>query len=409
MDILDRFLGPYRRRQFARVIAAGLRKAGEPLEFRYDPREFRLVSVGDAGYLINLGNTYREYLAVPRSERPMVLSRFLRSWIEGRKGIPEDFGDASHDLLPGVRNRASFEIMKLQSRVDGSAEFDWPYRVVGEHYGAGLVYDLPHAMSQINGQQLDRWGVTLEEAMDLAMLNLAGLSGQGLQPLAPGVWMSPWRDNYDASRILLTDLIGAHDVEGDPVVLIPNRDTLILTGSEDPSGQMVLVAAAAGALERPRPLHAFPLRLEYGTWTPYLPPEDSPAHRPIQSLILGVMARDYHDQQELLQGLYRANGEGISVASYSALQDRESGRLASSCLWGRGLDSLLPRTDIVCFADASQPDGKTLVASVTWDRMMDIVGDRIEPIDVYPERYRVRSFPDPGEIERLKAAEFRLS
>ena len=36
--------------------------------------------------------------------------------------------------------------------------------------------------------------------------NLRRISGQGLEPIAPGVWGSPWHDDYDASRLLLTDL-----------------------------------------------------------------------------------------------------------------------------------------------------------------------------------------------------------
>ena len=51
--------------------------------------------------------------------------------------------------------------------------------MIADHYGAGLVYDLPHAMSQINGQQLTRWGVEFDEAMDVALDNLRKISEQG--------------------------------------------------------------------------------------------------------------------------------------------------------------------------------------------------------------------------------------
>ena len=98
-----------RRQKFARRVAAGLRKAGEPLELRYDPAQFRLVSEGDESLQVNLANTYREYLAAPSAERNRILSRFIRSWIEGRKGIPDEFEDAAYDLLPGVRSRSTYE------------------------------------------------------------------------------------------------------------------------------------------------------------------------------------------------------------------------------------------------------------------------------------------------------------
>ena len=56
---------PMRRQKFARLVVAGLRKAGEPLKLRYDPAQFRLVSEGDESLQVNLANTYREYLAAP--------------------------------------------------------------------------------------------------------------------------------------------------------------------------------------------------------------------------------------------------------------------------------------------------------------------------------------------------------
>ena len=107
---------PVRRQRFARVVAAGLRKAGEPLELCYDPAQFRLVSKGDESLQVNLANTYREYLAAPSAERKSIVSRFIRSWIEGRKGIPDEFEDAAYDLLPGVRGRATYELLKLQMK-----------------------------------------------------------------------------------------------------------------------------------------------------------------------------------------------------------------------------------------------------------------------------------------------------
>ena len=65
---------PMRRQKFARLVAAGLRKAGEPLELRYDPAQFRLVSEGDESLQVNLANTYREYIAAPSAEQEHPLS-----------------------------------------------------------------------------------------------------------------------------------------------------------------------------------------------------------------------------------------------------------------------------------------------------------------------------------------------
>jgi Protein of unknown function (DUF1444) len=405
LEFLDRYFGPLRRRKFARLIAAELRKAGEPLKFRYDAEEFRLVTEGEQSFQVNLSNTYHEYLATPLGQRKRALARFIRSWIESRKGIPDEFEDASHDLLPGVRNRSTFELFKLQVVAEGGSGYDWPYRPLADYYGAGLIYDLPHAMSQINGQQLERWGVEFDEAMDVALDNLRQLSTSGLVPVANGVWQSPWRDNYDASRILLVDLITACDVDGDPVVMVPNRDTLLVAGSYDPVGLTLMAELAEKVLQQPRPIHAMPLRLEYGTWWAYLPPEDHPAAQRFKKLVIGSLGQDYGEQKGLLDTLHQKMSEDIFVASYSAVQNRETGRLASYCMWARGVESLLPRTDVVHLFDMDRPEGQKIVASAVWERVAEIVGELLEPVDVYPERYRVRSFPNDEQIAAIQASE----
>lgn len=395
---------PVRRQKFARLVSAGLRKAGEPLELRYDPAQFRLVSEGDESLQVNLANTYREYLAAPSAERRNIVSRFIRSWIEGRKGVPDEFEDAAYDLLPGVRSRSTYELLKLQMKGQGDTGFRWPYRVVADHYGAGLVYDLPHAMSQINGQQLTRWGVDFDEAMDVAVDNLRKISKQGFARLAPGVWRSAWRDNYDPSRLLLVDLIAAHEVDGDPVVMVPNRDTLLLTGSEDEVGLGIMAAAAEEAVQQPRPIHAMPMRLEFGSWTPFLPPKELPAYLRFKQLAINSLGQDYEEQRALLTAIHEKRGEDVFVASYSAMRNTRTGDLASFCTWTRGVDSLLPRTDLVHLIDLERPDGQKVVASVSWERVEEIAGDLLEPLGIYPERHRARYFPTEDQIMAIKAA-----
>ena len=403
MGFFDRFKTPMPRQRFARLVASGLRKAGEPIALRYDPAQFRLVSEGDGSLQVNLANTYNEYLLAPAAERKNILSRFIRSWIEGRKGIPDEFEDAAHDLLPGVRSRSGYELLKLQMESQGETTFNWPYHVIADHYGAGLVYDLPHAMSQINGQQLTRWNVEFDDAMDVAIDNLRKISEQGLAQLAPGVWRSVWRDNYDPSRLLLLDLIEAHEVDGDPVVMVPNRDTLLLTGSEDEVGLGIMAAAAEEAAQQPRPIHTMPIRLEFGSWSPYLPPRELPSYLKFKQMLINSLGQDYEEQKALLNKSQKTGNSQIVAASFAAMRNTHTGELASYCIWARGLESLLPRTDLIHFIDPQQPDGQKVVASAPWEYVEEILGDLLEPWRTYPERHRTRDFPTEEQIRLLKA------
>src|SRR5207244_2299115 len=113
----------------------------------------------------------------------------------------------------------------------------------------------------------------------VARKNLEEISRHRFENPFPGVWVSPWRDNHDAARLVLPELLRQHPVVGDLVALVPNRNILILTGTGDVDGLAAAVALAERALEQPRPLSALAVRLEGDLWVPYLPDPDHPQYR----------------------------------------------------------------------------------------------------------------------------------
>jgi hypothetical protein len=192
-------------------------------------------------------------------------------------------------------------------------------------------------------------------------------------------------------------------VDGDPVVMVPNRDTLLLTGSEDEAGLGIMAAAAEAATQQPRPIHTMPIRLEFGSWTPFLPPKELPAYLRFKQMMINSQGQDYEEQRALLTTTHQKQSEDIFVASYSAMRNTRTGELASFCTWTRGVDSLLPRTDLIHLVDLERPDGQKVVASVSWERVEEIVGDLLEPLGIYPERHRARDFPSEAQIKSIKA------
>ena len=63
--------------------------------------------------------------------------------------MPEDFEDVKPDLMPVVRSRSHFDLNGLRGEVESGSPITWPYQVLGEHFGVGLVYDLPDSMRSI--------------------------------------------------------------------------------------------------------------------------------------------------------------------------------------------------------------------------------------------------------------------
>ena len=208
-----------------------------------------------------LGNAYKEYCAAEEDKRERVIRHWVRNWFSLLRDMPEDFEDVRPDLLPIVRSRSHFELNQLRSVVESGTPISWPYVPLGEHFGVALVYDLPDAMRSIPQANLDAWGLTLYEALEIARENLATLPAKFIGPQSgDGVYLSATGDNYDASRILSPELIGQFQVQGDPVAMIANRDNLIVAGADDDAGLEAMLKMAAEALEQLRPISSVAVR-----------------------------------------------------------------------------------------------------------------------------------------------------
>ena len=400
MGLFDFFSGPPSKEKFAGMVLAELKKLEPEAEYRYDAEKFLLLRP-DEGF-INLANVYQEYCQAEASSRSGLLKRFLQSCVASKSyELPEDFADIHPDLLPVVRSRFYLESAILQSKVRGGEGFDMPQMVIGEHLALSLVYDLPTAMRSISQKDLEAWDVTFYEAVEAARQNLEQMGEIKFAVLDGRVYASASGDNYDASRLMLLDLIRRFDVRGDHVAMVPNRDTLIVTGAKDDEGLAIMCKIAKESFDKPRPISTIALRLEGDEWTPWLPAEDTPHFADLRELRLRTIGAEYNDQKELLDAMHDQAGEDVYVASFSALQNKETGRVTSYSVWSEGVHALLPQTDAVMFFRPTAPDNGKIVAGATWEHVRQIVGDLMEPLGLYPERYRVREFPSAAQLERI--------
>jgi hypothetical protein len=381
-----------------------IRQAGEDCPLRFDPDQFRLVREGDPKNESNLAGVYSEYCAAPKDMRETIFQNFVRTWFFYRREIPSEFEDVGHDLLPAVRNRNHLEMTALQMRADKDADFRWPYRVLAGPLAVGLVYDLRESMMHVQQHSLDKWKVTFDEAFEVACGNLQHNSRDSLERVETGVWKSPWRDSYDPSRMLLTGYIRGHDVTGDPVVMVPNRDTLLLAGSADAGALGTLAALAEDAYERSRPISGRAFRLGADDqWVPFLPAEDHPHYEQLKLMQVRSIGGDYADQAEALKALHEKTGKDIFVASFSALKRQDTGDIRSYCVWSEGVVALLPRTDDLFFFRPKGSEDGEVVATVPWEQAQAVLGERIKPVGLYPERYLVEGFPSEEQLGVLSS------
>jgi uncharacterized protein YtpQ (UPF0354 family) len=393
MKLFDKLFGPPSKDKFAQLMMDAIQKAGETGEITYEQEEFRLRGEDENGSIIFLGNVYEEYCAAQAEQREKILKLCVRNWFGHLREMPEEFEDVKPDLLPVVRARSYFELTRLQMEVEGHEAAISPHEVLGEHFAVGLVYDLPDSMRSIPQQVLDGWGVSFYEALEAARQNLTELKHGFIGPESgQGVYLSASKDSYDASRLILTDLIRQFRVKGDPIAMIPNRDTLIVVGSEDEAGLTAMLSLAKEALKKPRPISGIALRLEGDEWTPWLPDPSHPQYAEFRQLQLQSRGQDYAEQKALLDKLHEKNGVDVFVASYSALQDKK-GRVLSYAVWPEGPVALLPQTDLVAF----MREGHDPVMA-DLDRVLTEVGHLMEPQEMYPPRYLVKEFPTEEEL-----------
>jgi hypothetical protein len=400
MGLMDRFFGPLSRDEFARRFAEEMHRVGFVGELTYDAGEFCLRSEQPRS-TTSLTNFYAEHCKLPRAERKDHLRKVAFAMVASRQEMPDEFEHARYDLRLKLWCRAALEKTDLRARLESGQGLDTPVYDVGEHLVASVVFDLPTSVRTVGREDFEKWDVTFYEAIEVARQNLAeddfvfASVGERLYAAATG-------DSYDASRLLLTDVVRRMEVRGDHVAMVPNRDCLLITGSEDDEGLRMMLELAEKASDDPRPMLFTPLRLDGDEWFDWMPPDGHPLRERFGVLEIKFLAPEYHDQKELLDALHEQTGTDVFVANYTAVQRGEEGQILSYAMWARGVDTLLPRAQYVMFYD---PPTEKVIASGPWEDVWPIVGELMErQEELYPPRWRVREFPTAEQLRAIGRA-----
>jgi hypothetical protein len=395
MGFLDKLFGPPGRDTFAKLVASAIRRAGETRRILYDKGQFRLVCEGSHSNIQFLQNGYEEYLAVPRNMRPQVVQRWAGHWFASQKDPPAEFEDASHDLLPVLRSRSYYELTRLRLALESGEMADCPYQIMADHLAVGLVYDLPNSMRTISQDDLDAWGVSFEEALTVAKRNLTQLPHSFAE--VGGLYTAATNDSYDATRLLLPDLIQQFQLKGSPIATAPNRDRLFVAGEGDLAALRELAKATTEEVQHSRMISGLALRFDGDDWRIWLPDRDHPLYTEFKNLQTRSLGHDYSEQKELLEKLHERDEVDVFVASFSGYQDKGSDLLTSVCVWGEGVLAWLPRTDKIAFAK----DNNKETVLVDWDRAAEVVGTQMEPTETYPQRFKVSKFPSSKQLAAM--------
>lgn len=390
---------------FAEMMIAAIERAGDKRRITYDAEAFVLAvreQSDDQGSsnMFFLGNAYREYVEADEPRRAEIVRRWVA--MSQVRDTGESFAEALVSLMPRVRDRAYYGLVPLQLRARGMGDKlkTLAHTPVGDVLAVSLTRDMPHTIEEVSPEQLTTWNVTHEHAFEVAMANLARRSEGDFEEIADGVYTSPWRDNFDASRMLLVDKMRSIPVKGVPIVIAANRDHLLVTGEDDAVGLQAIAEIAEEILQQPRPLSGCALRLESdGSWTTFLPPAEHPARMALWKLSASFWVDAYHEQKQLLDMINEATGEDVFVASYKAVIAGESG--FSYAVWGKDVDTLLPDSDVIMIISSQEAEPLRVPAArarALFPRLFEAQAD------VYPPRWRVRTFPNDAQLAALARA-----
>ena len=323
--------------------------------------------------------------------------KYLKSLVERLKGVTATglqprrvlaLGEALPYLVPKVRPRFQYEALTL--RLGGACPI---FRPLADILALSLVVDGPDGELEVGLTELEAWGADFDLLLQKARANLLLRGGEEhFRRVRPGLFRSTWQDNLDGSRMLLPGMLKGLPLRGEPVVALPNRDTLLVAGADDPDALGWMLEAALEFLrEDPRYLHGCPLRLEHFQWEVWQSPQGPVAESQLARIQKRRLAEEYARQKALLDRLHGRAGKAVAVEPLH-LNLSSSGRVTSCTFWSESVEEgWLPEADFVGVGGAALGEEGRLW--VPWAQVWGQLGHLLEPVGLFPERYRFRSFP----------------
>jgi hypothetical protein len=387
------------REEFAKIVMAALEKGGAR-DLRLNPEDGS-IRVGSSNTTFYIDNAFRDYCAAESGARSGVVEKYASTFVQA-KPMPKDFASAKDSLLPVVKDPAYFSLSMLMLKADGkdTSKLNYVTKDIVDGLVAGVACDTEHSIMNVNVSTLQEWGVSFEEALEIAILNLRDrTSTAGMKEIVPGLYVSRWGDCYDSARILIPDVLHRLSLNGDPVIFAPNRDQLWVTGKYDKAGiGAMLTHGKQSHFEQGHSLSPNLYAHSDGKWELHVP-EDEELKKLSVAMSRQRDGMDYAQQKGYLDKLHQKEKNEVFVATCQ-IYKRKDESLFSRCVWTNGVDALLPETDLVVF----MVDLKTKeLISVGWKDATAIVGSLMEPqLEMVPKRYRARKFPNAEQLARLR-------
>ena len=338
---------PFKIDDFAKLVMTEAKKAGIGESLEYDPKRFVLrygsQRKGQRTYLANL---FDDYCQADGEHKKRILGNTLALLREKKEDV--SFEEATSKVVAAVREQALFSFATLWWELEGEKKGPkTAFEPISAWFARCLVLDFPEYVSLVSLENLRTWGASFDELYEIGVARLRDCTTPNFEK-REGFYIGGWHDDYDCSRILIPELFDSLGLEGDPVVCLPNRNSLLVTASENQDAiQAMLKHAEEIVRTRPRPMNPAPLILKDGEVADFSVSEDSPIFNDLERAKKISALTYYHQQTEILMKLYEQKGKDVFVAKYT-LNQAETGGYASYCVWSKRVPTLLPKNRQHC-------------------------------------------------------------
>ena len=386
---------------FALKIVSELKKTKKCAVVTYNKKNKEINCDGLKTYTTNI---FQDYQNLPLENQHDFIVGLVQMLLDKLSTDSMSYIDAAPLLMPRVRERFHFEALKIYLKDKGAVkdEAEIPYVLLNDHLGVGLTLYTKNAIRTISKQDLKDWKIDFNVALKKAMENLHNLSEDTLfTEVYSGVWVSSWHDSYDPSRLLFSEMIRALKVKGETIAFLPNRDTLIIVGSEDTKGLRKAIELVYKGRENHRVANCMPFILRGEKLEEFKPSKDHPLYEDLCYLAKLSSQDQYEEQSSLLTPALE--NDNTMVSEYEIITPQQGEPFSLSVLLD-GFITYLPESDKIALAngdDLEQSEEAFNSRLVNFEKFREVCGHIMEQTDDYPRRYIIKKFPNENELKSM--------
>ena len=413
------------REQFADLLMDRVLAAGETAMLAFDDQNFSLkvewaedadeeIDIQSVLFLTSWFNRYQK--ADSEQQKALIINQFVDLWFSTKQQALSGEAANTDRIIPLVRSRFSHEATKIQLSMetpDQAVEIEnqLTYQIFAGHLAVSIAEQFPNSFRQLTRNDLDQLELSFAESLAIAKQNLLKLepnfaSGLHFEPVDGQFWCPTGNLNSNnAAALLFPERIKRLPVQGQHVIFVPHENIIWIVDSANiDSLRLVAELNLQEFRECPSPISALPYLVDGQNLKPWLPATSHPAHAPMKMLHIQDASYLCDIQGQLLKQKFTAENNDVHLSVYRPMEiTRDDGGIEfhSICLWTDSVTTLLPKTDFVAVQQLLNRDaldrgkshqpkfGKILI--VTWDAFATVVANKLQRLEIYPERYRIET------------------